>query len=752
MNMILFDEARNVFHLKNEKFSYVLQVVRNRYLLHRYWGRPLTEFRDSAVIQEIDRGFSPQPAAWENERTFSLDVVPQEYPMNGHGDFRIPAYEVELENGTNVVELFYAGHKIYKGKPRLEGLPASYGSEEEAETLEVCLEDEICGLKAVLLYTIFAGQSVLARSVRFENNGSQVLMLRNASSMALDFPDHDFDRLSLYGGHAAERSLERIRLQRGVQETGSSRGASSHQQSPFLALARPDAGEMSGEVYGFSLIYSGSFIMRTEVEQFGTTRVTAGLNPEVFSWRLEKGEMFQTPEVVMVYGNGGLNSMSQAYHLFYRNHLLRGQHRTALRPILVNNWEATYFDFDEKKIEELADCAVDLGIELLVLDDGWFGKRNDDNSSLGDWFVNPEKLPAGIASLAEKVKSRGLKFGLWFEPEMVSEDSSLYRAHPDWILRVPDYPMSFGRHQLVLDLSRAEVRDYVVECVSDILSTASIDYVKWDMNRHMTEAFSLALPKERRMESQHRYMLGLYEVMERITQRFPEVLFESCSGGGGRFDAGILYYMPQTWTSDNTDAVCRLGIQSGTSLVFPPITMGAHVSVVPNHQLGRVTPMQMRAFVAMAGDFGYELDICKMSDEDKETVRRHTALYKKLRPTLQRGSFTRLMTPFDGNGNETAWMFQAEDGKQVVVMYFKVLAEPAHPIRYLKLAQLDPEAKYRVADYYPAQGLSHEFGGEVHRSLQGKAFYGDELMYAGLAVEKIDTDFAAYMWVLEKEA
>lgn len=744
--MITFDEQNQRFHLKNKFISYVIEIARGKYLFHRYFGKALKEFRDSAPLQKIDRGFSGQPAAYENERTFSLDVLPQEYSTIGHSDYRIPAYEIELDDGTNILELFYSGCKIYHGKNNLSSLPASYAADGEVDTLEIYLTDSNLNFKVALIYSIFNNYSVITRSVRFENFGDRIVKLKNASSVMIDFSDHDFDSLTLYGGHAAERSLERRKLSRGIFEVASTRGASSHQQSPFIALARSATTEFQGEIFGFSLIYSGSFSAKVEVEQFGSTRLVMGLNPQVFKWQLDPNEKFQTPEVVMTYSDSGINAMSKTFHKFYRNNLIRGKYKDQLRPILVNNWEATYFDFNEQKIEELADCAKELGIELLVLDDGWFGKRNDDNSSLGDWFVNQEKLPQGLNYLSEKIHQRGLKFGLWFEPEMISVDSELYRKHSDWTLHVENYPSSFSRHQLVLDLTRQEVRDYIVESVTKILNSAKIDYVKWDMNRHMTESFSTALTRERKFETQHRYILGLYEVLEKITSQFPEILFESCSGGGGRFDAGMLYYMPQTWTSDNTDAVCRLKIQTGTSYTFPPIAMGSHVSVTPNHQIGRVTPMQMRSFVAMAGDFGYELDICKMNDADKNLVKQHVEIYKKIRPIIQLGSFTRLISPFEGTENETAWQFKLND--QIVVMYFKILSEPAHQIRILKLADLNENSIYQIKKYIPAQRLAVE-GGSYQESIEGKTFYGDELMFNGLAVEKIETDFAAYMWILE---
>ncbi len=739
--MISYNEKTGVFHLKNKKMSYVMQVVRGRYLLHRYWGRPIREFRDGRAFQAIDRAFSPQPGDYENERTFSLDVLSQEYP----------AYEVKLADGTAATELRYDSYEIRQGKPALAGLPAAYAEDQEAETLIIRLRDLAGNLAAELSYTIFASLPVLARSARLENTSDKALALTGAASFALDFPDHDFDRLSLYGGHAAERSLERVRLMRGIQENSSRRGASSHQQSPFLALARPHTGETSGEIYGFSLVWSGEFSFRTEVEQFGTVRVVGGINPQGFSWQLEPGESFQTPEAWLAYSHEGMNGMSQSFHELVRHHIVRGKHRDALRPILVNNWEATYFDFDDEKMDKLAETAKELGIELLVLDDGWFGKRNDDNSSLGDWQVNTAKLKNGLKGVADSAHKRGLKFGLWFEPEMVSVDSDLYRAHPDWALQAPAYPLTYGRHQLVLDLSRQEVRDYVVESVSRILRENPIDYVKWDFNRHITDAYSAKLPAERQGEVRTRFVLGLYEVLERITQSFPEVLFESCSGGGGRFDAGMLYYMPQTWTSDDTDAVLRLSIQSGTSLVFPPITMGAHVSVVPNHQVGRVTSLQMRGLCAMMGDFGYELDITKFTAEERREVKAQIDLYKKIRPTLQLGSFHRLLTPFAGTKNETAWQFISPDGSQVVLLYFKTLAEPASPIRLLKLTELDPEAEYELTEYLPAQRTSMDFGGEPGMDIKGRSFYGDELMYSGLNVEKIDTDFAAYCWVFDKK-
>ncbi len=725
--MISFENQR--FHLRNEFFSYVIEVSKGKHLLHRYWG------------QALDRGFSPQLGDFENERTYSLDVLPQEYPVQGHTDFRIPAYTVELANGTNITELNYVGYKILKDKPVLNGLPASFG---DSETLEIEMRDAVGNFTVYLYYTIFANSSVLARSAKFVNTGKNPVQIRNAASASVDFSDNHFDIISLYGGHAAERTIQRQKVSRGIFEVCSTRGASSHQQSPFIALLRPDTTEFVGEVFAASLIYSGSFSAKIEAEQFGTTRLVIGLNPDVFSWKLNVGEDFQTPEVLLNFSADGLNGLSQSFHKFFRDHVIRSKFKNEIRPILINNWEATYFDFNEEKLLALADCAKDLGLELLVLDDGWFGKRNDDNSSLGDWFVNTEKLPHGLVGLADEIHKRGLKFGLWVEPEMVNVDSNLYRAHPDWILHVPDYKSSFGRHQLILDLSRSEVREYVLDAMRKTFSAAPIDYVKWDMNRHMTESFSAGRPADQQMETQHRYMLGLYDIMDKLTSEFPNILFESCSGGGGRFDAGILHYMPQTWTSDDTDAVCRLSIQTGTGLAFPIAAQGAHVSVTPNHQVGRVTPLQMRTFVAMAGTFGYELDITKMSDTDKADVRNYVALYKDIRSTIQLGTFTRLLS----GENEYAWQFA--DDNRLIVMYFKILSKPAEPIRYLRLAGLDANKSYTMKKYLPPKKLSVD-GGPQKFSDYEKTFFGDELMYAGVAIEKIETDFAAYLWVFEVE-
>jgi alpha-galactosidase len=532
--------------------------------------------------------------------------------------------------------------------------------------------------------------------------------LEQAMSISLDFPDFGFDSLYLHGSWARERHVERKRLAQGITAIGSRRGASSHNMNPFFALLRPDANERQGEVYGFSLVYSGSFLAQAEVDQYGTTRFSMGIQPFDFGWRLQQGESFQTPEAIMVYSAEGIGGMSRIYHKLYRTRLCRGQHRDAQRPVLVNNWEATYFNFNADKIEEIAKAGAELGIELFVLDDGWFGHRDSDNR---------RKLPQGLGELASRVQANGMQFGLWFEPEMVSPDSELYRAHPEWCLHVPGRRRTEARQQLILDMSRKDVQEYLYERLSDLLSSVPISYVKWDMNRNMTEIGSAALLPERQSETAHRYMLGLYALLERITSQFPHVLFESCSGGGGRFDPGMLYYMPQTWTSDDTDAVERLKIQYGTSIVYPVSTMGAHVSAVPNHQVGRITSLAFRGDVAMSGNFGYELDLSKFTDEEKEIAKAQIATYKRIRPLVQQGDMFRLRSPFEGH--ETAWMFVSEDQSEALLFYYQVLAEPNGPIRFIKLEGLDPARDYRLEESQEVYGGDRLMSAGLPVSLQG---------------------------------
>lgn len=722
---IFYNEEKRLFHLQTKSASYVFQALPTGHLTQIYYGKRLRD-NDFAWIhvREERCSFSPNPVP--EDRTISFDTLPQEYPVYGTSDFRHPAFQLRQANGSTVTEFLYKDHRIVSGKPALAGLPATYTEQDnEADTLIVELEDSVAGIRLELTYTAFQEYDAITRSARIINIGNATNEIIRALSASVDFPHANYEWLQLSGAWIRERNIVRKPLTFGNQSVESRRGSSSHQQNPFAALLSPNATEDTGEVYGFSLVYSGNFVAQAEVDQFQTTRLSLGINSFEFGWILDPGEAFQTPEVVMVYSDEGLGKMSHTYHKLYRERLARGQHRDQERPILVNNWEATYFNFTADKIENIARAGKELGIELFVLDDGWFGHRDSDNSSLGDWFVDKNKLPEGLNNLAQRVTETGMQFGLWFEPEMVSPDSELYRKHPDWCLHIPDRRRTEGRQQLVLDMSRKDVQDEIVHMISDILASAPITYVKWDMNRNMTEVGSALLPPERQKETAHRYMLGLYDVMERITSKFPHILFESCSGGGGRFDPGMLYYMPQTWTSDNTDAVSRMKIQYGTSLVYPVSSMGSHISAVPNHQVGRNTSLETRGHVAMSGNFGYELDLTLFDENDKKTVREQVALYKEIRKTVQFGVFHRLLNPFDGN--EAAWMFVSPDGEDVVVFYFRVLSEPNAPLQRLKLKGLDPERDYAAVD--------------------GEGVYsGDALMYAGISVGNKVGDYHSEMY------
>jgi alpha-galactosidase len=719
-----YDPKERIFHLRGKDTSYVIQIIRDGYLAHLYWGKRLNHFYSKNPIRFVKRGFSPNPEP--SDQSFSLDTLPQEYPAYGNTDFRTPAYQIQLENGSTITDLRYKNHSIFKGKPKLSGLPSVYVEEEqEAETLEIILEDSLIHLQVKLTYTIFSEYNAITRSVHFQNQGEEKLKILRALSANVDFRDDQFDLLTLYGSHINERNIVRRPIVPGSQLIESRRGASSHQQNPFFALLRKNTDEEKGEVYGFSLVYSGNFLAQVEVDQFHTARASIGINPFDFTWLLKQNESFQLPEVVMVYSDEGLGGMSRTYHELYRTRLCRGTYRDLIRPILINNWEATYMKFTAEKIIEIAKAAQEVGIELFVLDDGWFGKRDNAKSSLGDWVVNKQKLPKGLADLAKRIRKMGLEFGLWFEPEMVSVDSDLYRKHPDWCLHVPNRRRSEGRNQLVLDLSRTEVCDYIIAAVSNVLQSAPITYVKWDMNRHLTEIGSETLSAEQQRETAHRYILGLYRIMDEITSRFPDILFESCSGGGGRFDPGMLYYMPQVWTSDNTDAVSRLKIQYGTSIVYPLVTMGAHVSAVPNHQVKRVTSLDMRGNVAMSGNFGYELDLTKLTKKEKEEIKSQITFYKDIRHIVQFGKFYRLLNPFIGN--QAAWLFISEDKTEVVVLYSQILSQPNPPLCSLRLKGLNPNFLYRDTK-------------------TGEVYGGDELMYAGIAIPQLKSDFNSVIW------
>lgn len=695
---VTFCETTKQFLLHTDHTTYGMELY-DGCLAHVYWGPRISKLPGLDELYPYGFGSGFSGTDLPGRRFCSTDMLPQEYPTFGSADMRHPALHIRYPDGNAVTRLRYASHRIYPGKQPLAGLPAVYGGEGDCETLEITMEDQTAGIAVVLQYTVFPKLDVLTRSARIQNLGKVPCTLERALSFSMDLSDSRYQLIHLPGAWARERHAVRTELTQGSILLDSKRGASSHNENPCMALVRPETTETTGEAMGFCLVYSGSFAGEAAVEQFGSVRAQMGINPFDFSWKLEPGEAFQTPEVILVYSDRGLGEMSRRFHRVIRKHLCRGAHRDAPRPVLLNNWEATYFDFDQEKILDIAAYAKHVGAELMVLDDGWFGKRNDDNCSLGDWVVNREKLPNGLKGLAERVNALGLKFGLWFEPEMVSPDSDLYRKHPDWCIHTPGRSRTEGRNQLILDLSRDEVCDYIVETLSGILESANIAYVKWDMNRNMTEVPGPEQP--------HRYMLGLYRVLETLTTRFPNVLFEGCSGGGGRFDAGMLCYMPQIWTSDDTDGVERLPIQEGTSLFYPLGTMGAHVSAVPNHQVGRVTPLSFRGAVASLGRYGLELDLSRLPREELEEISRQIRFYRQYEQVIHGGNLYRLESV--SGGKRAAYEIISEDGKTVLVFDFCVTGTPNSAPGRLRLQDLEESGEYRdeTGQSFPGGTLMH---------------------------------------------
>ena len=705
---------QRTFCLSGGSVTYILHIDEDNRLLCPYWGPRLP-----------DDAFSYNPKDYFSFISFDLPVsrLPLDLPTCGTGWYGTPAVAALNAHGDDVTDLRVVSFRVFPGKPSLPGLPATYTeSPEEADTLFILLEDSLTGLQVEAACTVFADSGAIARSLNIRNAGKQPLRLTSVLSASVPFWNGNLDLIHLKGAWAKERAVVRTPAGEGEYRISSARGASGHEENPFLALCDRNTDEFSGRVWAVSIVYSGSFQASCVVDNTEHARLSIGLNPAVFSWLLEPGESFQSPEAVLVFSDAGLNGMSQQFHALYRTRLVRGFWRDRSRPVLINNWEGTYFDFSEERLLAIAEKAKEIGVELFVLDDGWFGRRDSDNCSLGDWTVNLRKLPSGLSGLSEKINALGLRFGLWFEPEMVSPDSDLYRAHPDWCLHVPGRNRTEARNQLILDLSRPCVQDYIVSAVSSVLSSASIGYVKWDMNRNMTEAFSEALPPERRMETQHRYMLGLYRVLEAVTSAFPDILFESCSGGGGRFDPGMLYYMPQTWTSDDTDAAERLKLQYGTSFVYPASAMGAHVSAVPNHQTGRSVSLRMRGDVALSGNFGFELDLTQMSPEDLAEAADLVSRVKSLRDLTRTGTFWRLLSPFEGT--ETAWAFVSVDRSEVLFCTFRTLSVPNMAPLRVRLRGLRPDAWYKAED--------------------GAAYHGSVLMNYGLIVP-LRGDFSSFV-------
>ena len=721
---VRFDEKKNLFTLQTLDSTYQMKVDDHGVLLHTYYGAPADETDFSYLIGPEDRGFSGQPGDEKKDRTYSMDYYPLEYPVQGNGDFRVKALKAGFEGEVPALDLRFVSYELEKGKYSLPGLPALFEAEAgEVETLKITLKDRLEEIYVTLFYGVFEKKNVITRAASIENRSGKNVTLKRALSLGLDFREGDMDLIHFYGKHAGERQFERRNLPHGITEISSSRGTSSHHHNPFVILCDKDTTEDFGNAYGVSFIYSGGFKIQMEKDQVDGIRLVCGLDDEEFLWKLAPGETFVTPEAALSYSEKGLTVLSDQFQKAYHANLIRSPWKDKKRPTLVNNWEATYFGFDAEKLLKIAGEAADLGLDMLVLDDGWFGKRNDDNSGLGDWFVNEKKLGCTMKELVDRVNALGLKFGIWLEPEMVSEDSDLYRTHPDWVLQIPGREPNRSRNQLVLDLSRKEVREYMKKFIDDTLSCANISYVKWDMNRSVDNVYSAADPTLSQGAIRHKYVLGLYEVMEDMLTRHPDLLLEGCSGGGGRFDAGMLYYAPQIWCSDNTDAIERLRIHYGTSFGYPMSSVSAHVSVCPNHQNGRVTPFKTRGICAMQGSFGYELDLSKLSEEDKAEARRQITVYNENWELFQSGSYYRLNSPME-NHDYTAWSYVSKDQRKasLSVIYTDLHGNPK-PVR-VKLKGLKKDASYDV---------------------DGTVYTGAALMRGGLLIPKPACNYDSYM-------
>lgn len=721
-NFILFDEKSRVFHLRNTFLSYLIKIGESNVLAHIYFGKPVKQYKDNKNYPRRDRGFSGN-VPLNPDRSLSKDTLPQEYSSHGSMDFRTPASIIQRKNGSDLLDLRYDSHYITDGKPEIEGLPQTYVMDKsEAQTLVISLKDRETAIYFDLFYTIFTDRAVITRSVKIRNETGETIKLEKAASFQLDFAHtRRFDEvIALPGAHVNERQISRQSVLSGTKVFESRRGTSSHHMNNFIALIHHHTTENTGEAIGLQFVYSGNHSFELEKDQINQLRVVGGINSHRFSWELNAGQSFQTPEMILSYSSQGLNKMSQIHHELLRERIARGRHQFAERPILVNNWEATYFDFNSEKIKAIIDEAKELGIEMFVLDDGWFGKRDADNSSLGDWFEYEGKLTNGLREIADYAHSKGLKFGLWFEPEMISVDSELYRTHSDFLMQEPGRMPSASRSQHVLDFTRLDVRQTIEKQMRKILDTIPLDYIKWDMNRSLSDVYSITLDPQRQGEVAHRYMLGLYELLEHLITDYPEILWEGCSGGGGRFDAGFIYYMPQSWTSDNTDAVERMKIQYGTSLAYPISSITAHVSAVPNHQTDRSTSLKTRGETAMSAVFGYELDLTKLSPEEKKQVKDQIISYQTIRPVIQYGHYYRLASPFEEN--IAAWMFVSPKQDEAIVFLGRILASAQPAFHEVYLMGLDDEALYQ-------------------EQTSKRIFSGAELMTVGLYFPDCQGDF-----------
>lgn len=717
---IILDKTKTLFTLQTDHSMYQMKTGRYGVLLHTYFGKKSSIFDYSYLVTYADRGFSGNPYDAENDRTYSLDALPQEYPTYGSGDYRGCALKVRYPDGSFSCELKYKGYEIKKGKYSLPGLPAIYETEDKtADTLIVTLEDTRRLFCVHLYYGVFEKLDIITRAICIENHSNVSLYLENVQSACIDFLYGNFDFHTFYGRHIKERTHQRMPLAHGIQSVGSTRGTSSHQYNPFFILSEKDTTEDTGSCYGMSLLYSGDFLGSAEYDQYEQTRCLLGIHPENFTWCIKPGDSFYSPEAVLAYSGDGFERLSHIYHKAYRENLCRGIWKNKRRPILLNSWEGVYFDFNGDKLVSMAREASELGVELFVMDDGWFGKRDLDVSGLGDWIVNEKKLGCSLHDVSDRIHALGMSFGIWFEPEGLNEDSELYRAHPDWALKIPGKPPVRARYQLLLDFSREDVREYILCQVCHVLDSAKTEYLKWDLNRSLSDLYSASLPSDRQGEVAHRYVLGVYDMLEKLNKRYPDMLIEGCSGGGGRFDAGMLYYTPQIWCSDDTDAIERVSIQYGTSFGYPVSTVGSHVSKCPNEQTGRMTPLYTRGIVAMSGTFGFELDPGEMTDEDRETVKIQIAEFKQYYNLIQYGNYYRLTSP-DTTKSWHSWEFAAEDGSEAVLFAVSLQIHPNGPGCWCRLKGLKKDSIY-LAD--------------------GTEYPGDVLMNTGLPLPTAKTEY-----------
>ena len=731
--MITYNKQTKMFFLNTPNSTYAMKVT-DGYLGHAYFGSSIGEDDISYLLRADQYPF--YPSKLPREKLSFMDMYPHELPTDGLGDFRESAIAITSSSGNNGVFPEYDSFRIYKGCPSFQGLPCVFG--DNADTLEITCKDNVLGIKIIINYVVFSDKDIIVRNVQVINNSTEAVYLKKCLSLSFDMDNEDFDVITLHGSWARERKMERHKIHMGLQGVISNRGETSHQEHPFLAVTDHNTDWNSGRAYGVNFIYSGNFLAQVQSNQFNSIRIQMGINPANFTWKLTKGETFTSPQAVLSYSDNGLNGMTHQFHNLYRQNLIRSPYKNKMRPILINNWEATYFNFNTEKLLDIAREASKDGIEMLVMDDGWFGKRDDDNSGLGDWVVNENKIQGGLKHLVDEVNKLGMKFGIWFEPEMVCPDSDLYRAHPDWAIQIKGRTPGLARNQLVLDITRKEVRDYAYESVAKILRSANIEYVKWDMNRQLTDIGSVGLPPDQMGEFYHRYVLAMYEMQNRLVTEFPYLLLENCSGGGARFDPGMLYFSPQIWTSDDTDAIERLSIQEGTALMYPLSCMGAHVSVCPNHAVGRNTPFKTRGYVALSGTFGYELDITKLSKEDRMEIPNQISLYKKFNEIIRQGDYYKIAS-FRENNLYDSWISVSEDKSKALMTFVQVLNHANYKTFIIKIPGLDENATYKIT--YPD---------EDQKEFPPISLTGRTLNKAGLSINRMWGDFAAKLIYFEK--